>query len=780
MLLIRALRHPDLLLFGLLLVAAPLCKGGMAAEFQWSLSLGAVFVAFISLFRDAKRGLQIRWPHFCFLFLAILTCIQLIPLPASLLQVLSPKVLEYYSAGHAFTPPASAPISLDPPGTALAACQQCAFFALMFAAAQKRGEDRLFLCAALFLSALVSSCVALCKLAIFQKWSGPFVNPNHMSSLCLLGALSGLGLALKSHDSKHRAPLPRLFCAIGAVICIAACLATESRGGNLALGIGLCGLICARLHHQSLKNTPFRNSGARSRIAIAITVILLLVIPIAAFFGISDFTQELKIQLWNPLGRYLQDFWRLGSGRNSFLYVYPHFQTAAFDSMSVSHPENILLQLACEWGFLGLTAALLGILGLFWMLYQRRPLTAPDQGLCLAVIAILLHELCDFGLETSGLSLPFAATLGILLRPHQTLPTGKLLSVTNAVIAVAALSWVSFPLGLKAIHFQEDLQTLKARKGASQRAFALTATLRHPADPFIALACASRLEATNGDLSERSAWIERAKFLYPTSGHAAWLEARLNLQKREPLKAAQNYGNAYLYLSLHRKKILLEAISGLSTLQPLTRLLAQAPEAFEQLCQLLLAKNRPDLVQPLARYMILEQAPSLTAFKLLTEACLQLRDWPCAGQYADLLYRLGARFDSALYQSKLRLLQKKSDDGWLRRATGEAQNKGDWFQIYRQAMQLGQFDLAEQACDALWKLTASTHEGAADVLHRRAQLAAAQRKTEKALSLWEAAIAHHPREDIVRAAAAYAEKQGQAERAKKMRDKAPDAPPQAP
>ncbi len=752
----------------------------MAFEFQWSLSLGAVFVAFLSLFRDAKQGLQIRWPHFCFLFLAILTCIQLIPLPASLLQVLSPKVLEYYSAGHAITPPAFAPLSLDPPGTALAACQQCAFFALMLAASQKRGEDRLFLCAALFLSALVSGCTALCRLAIFQKWSGPFVNPNHMSSLCLLGVLSGLGLALKSHDGKQRAPLPRIFCAIGAVICIAACLATESRGGNLALGIGLCGLICARLHHQSLKNTSFRSSGARCRIAIASTVILLLVIPIAAFFGLSDFTQEIKIQLWQPLDRYLQDFWRMGSGRNSFLYVYPHFQTAAFDSMSVSHPENILLQLACEWGFLGLTAAILGIFGLFWMLHKRRPLTAPDQGLCLAVIAILLHELCDFGLETSGLSIPFAATLGILLRPHQTPPAPKHLAVKSAALAVAALSLVAFPLGLKAIDFQKDLQELKGLSGESQRAFAITATLRHPADPFIALACASRLEAANGDPGERSAWLARAKFLYPASGFGDWLEARLNLQKREPLNAAKNYGNAYLYLSLHRKRILLEAISGLTSLQPLTRLLAQAPEAFEQLSQLLLAKNRPDLVQPLARYMILEQAPGLTAFQLLTEACLQLRDWPCAGQYADLLYRLGARFDSALYQSKLRLLQRKSDDGWLRRATGEAQKKSDWIQIYRQAMQLGQFELAEQACDALWKLTASTHEGAADVLHRRAQLAAAQQKTEKALSLWEAAIAHHPRGDIVRAAAAYAEKQGQPERAKKIREKAPETPPKTP
>jgi O-antigen ligase/tetratricopeptide (TPR) repeat protein len=524
-------------IMGVCLIGAPLACGAVHRPIIFIVTGLAVALAALTAglaFRNQaalKPAIAMVFP---ILFLVI-TALQIIPLPWGLRARLDPAGTELLALAGLSGPQ---PFSLDPPATYLRFAEAAAALIVGSAAMVLTASRRLrnAAMALVAVSGVVGLMVGLGHRAAFEDkiyglfqhsrglLVGPFINVNHTAELLELAAFAALAFAFgrPSRDGQ------RIWKVIATVLAAGA-LSTLSRGAVLALGCGA--LTWFLLAPKSEEGEPLH----RSRF-VALILGLVTVVGIALSFGaeglldrFSENTPEGEVRFrlwWDALKMLPLHPWGIGVG--SFSRVYPVYQSLPVTAW-FQFPENQPLGILLETGLPGAVLMLLawGLILTRFAKNARRDRV--EASLAAGLIAVLAHNLTDFGLETLGVLLPFCAVWGTLFaRIAEPTETPKPDRRTPILVGVAGLAQVA-GIALLCLPTTRDFDTLlhPPIKGDG-RALAQQASQAHPTDYFYALA-AARLETPDPkDPGNRLRLINRAMILCPKC-EAAHVEAAREL-----------------------------------------------------------------------------------------------------------------------------------------------------------------------------------------------------------------------------------------------------------
>jgi O-Antigen ligase len=379
---------------------------------------------------DEDRSLAITWPAvFCWA-LAGFSLLQLIPLPVALVEVIAPTNADVWSRAllpFGETVGGWVPISLDPGATWVEALRWYSYGAIftgMSVVASYHGARwGLSLVFGLGVAAaaitLVHGLLGLRQVyGLYQPsfqaqpWHvGPLLNPNNLAGLLNLSALCGLGLI-----ASERSPLPRPLLALGTALLVAVDVSSASRGGVVALGVGLVGLaIAIEVLRRRRGGLPIPVRRLRIGIASSLLAgVLLAVLGMkpAAWKELLSKNVE-KIEHIATVESAIRDFAWVGMGRGSFESVFPAYQKTP-GNVVYTHAENFVAHWSAEWGLPIALAALLA----FGFVFRPRRLGA-NIGVSYAaawvgVAVLLLQNLVDLGLEVPALCLAIAVVCGSL------------------------------------------------------------------------------------------------------------------------------------------------------------------------------------------------------------------------------------------------------------------------------------------------------------------------------------------------------------------------------
>lgn len=194
---------------------------------------------------------------------------------------------------------------------------------------------------------------------------GPFPNRNHTACLLAMGAVVGCGCIVWSGTKRKQALIVAAFAMTA--LCVCGILATESRGGIVALVVGL--IVFAALSLAKARN-------ARALAAVGASALMLMGLAFAygpdafARFSAADSAGSTaqRVTIWQDTFAMWKDAPVFGHGLDSFRSVYPMYQTVWVDNAIVLHPESSLMQWLSELGLLFLLA---GAIGLGWFLLRH-------------------------------------------------------------------------------------------------------------------------------------------------------------------------------------------------------------------------------------------------------------------------------------------------------------------------------------------------------------------------------------------------------------------------
>lgn len=553
-------------LLSLLVVAAPLARGGVRPAVQLTLAaLAGLALAMVAVGSEQAPLLGLA---------------LLLPLIMGVLQVLP------LSGGRA--------ISLDPPASgrelASAAAMLLAFWAAWLVAETRQRREKVVF--ALGLSGVAVALVALGAAALGAQpllaAAVPFVNSNHQSGLLNLAAFTSLGLALRRHGQA------RLTWFIAFVLVVAALFMGLSRGGIGAFfgGVALFLLLASRREANQPSDEPvhpWRRLLAAGLVAALAVVAYLALGPVlrelATLRGARD---EIKFELWRPALQLIEEHPWQGIGRGAWATAYTALKTDPAQ-LTFTHLENEWLQPLVD---LGVPAGLLLILtlGLVWLRAAvRRDLSPVEMGLLAGTAAVAVQNLVDFSLEFCGVGLPFMVALGLLTRggwPVRLRWTWQLVgSLAVVLLAIAGgLFWRAHPTD------QEALAVARAETPEQAAAAAAEALRWHPAD-YLPAATAGAQWMKEGRCGPAMAWLTRAMALNPTAPEPHQLAARCLAAAGQGEAARREYRLAVLYGS---SDALGEAADRFASVEELFQVAPDTGDGLLALGSLLMSRERPE------------------------------------------------------------------------------------------------------------------------------------------------------------------------------------------
>lgn len=549
-------RDRTTLLVGLVALGTGVLAVGGAPRYVVVL-LGALAAITAATQIRSHRRLDGVSPLLVFIGVAVvLTGIQLIPLPDSIVGSLSPTSHELILDGEALLDPAEPlvtreadgtqivqrtrassswhPLSSDASTTRTELAKFCAYLLIAWmalrAAAAERGRYFL-LCGVAGIAGVVALCGVVHELlgatALFGIYTpanarpvvmAPLLNGNHLACLMMFGAITAGGLAL--HE--RRAPPIRALWILITIVCILVGLATRSRGGVLGLAAGAT-VASVVIVLQRLRAKRRRDRRDVLRVVIPGAVILLCSLVLVVYVGgagaRNDLEQTRLSEFCDPHSKF--GAWRsslaligeapiLGVGRGGFESAFTRVHDVS-GQVTFSHVENEYLQLVIDWGIVGAIAFAIAA-GLCLLRVMRRwrdgPLAAAAIG---GLSGVAVHSVVDFGMEIPGLALPVILVASTLLyvplvagsRPlRRYVFRGTFIAVALATALLAALP-SSATLSEDHAAFADDKPSLEEARAAFQR---------HPLD-YLSSAYIARSAQTS---RERVAFLNHAMRLHPT------------------------------------------------------------------------------------------------------------------------------------------------------------------------------------------------------------------------------------------------------------------------
>lgn len=474
------------------------------------------------------------WPVWVALGVALFVGAQALPLPFSLLRVLSPHAAEVIAFSTNATPAWHA-LSLDPSASAREFARLLAFAAVLFAASRVAVDAA----AAWRLTRLVAGLMIVeCLLVAFHAAVGghtiygvvPVTRPtlvlgsfgsgNHFAAYLTLGVPLMLACAQTGSDERERRPWWIAAAAVSVLVAL-----TLSRSG-------IAGLVAATATYWWLTRRTRRGDGDEldgpqsERVSDRMLWALPVVVGAALLCGVSLallgdahraerlgllihptwLGREEKVAVWLDVPRIVRDYLGFGIGRGAFQEILPSYKLHA-DGMTFSYVESAPLQLLVDLGlFVGAAVIVAWVWGL-WRATRRREgasrLTLQQAALAAALVGVSIHDLGDFSLDASGAVGVTAALLWGLSFPARRQSgegavsgaLGKLATyaVPSAAFVVASLALV---VGWRG-DLDRDVAEVQARIDALDQARESTpdttrfqallaeAVARHPAEPWL-------------------------------------------------------------------------------------------------------------------------------------------------------------------------------------------------------------------------------------------------------------------------------------------------------
>jgi tetratricopeptide (TPR) repeat protein len=604
-----------------LAVLGPLALGGAPAWVLWplvGLSAAAAVLACIGA-RRHRRTLHL--PLFALLLGvgAVLCLVQLVPLPPGLLAGVSPEAASLRE--FALLPlglPAAGPVSLDPPATwrelAKSLAYGLAFLAAVEVCRAQRSRRRLLATLA-FTGAGVALLGVGHALLGFDALFGvrayahvrpplvtPFGNPNHLAGFLGLSATVAMGLALI-----HRGPRRLAFFAAAGLSGLGVLLSL-SRAGILFFLVGQ-GLVAGGLWFQR------RSSSGQRRGALAALLVLAVSVGVGGYVAweklvVEDSTarsmetlRQGKLDLWPMMARAAQAFPVLGMGRGAFEAAFPRYQSEP-NPNTLTHPENVALQLAAEFGVPGLVL-LAGWVWGFARLLRRGRLEPLELAVLSGLFALGMHNLFDFSLELPACAVAALVALAAVVRPEGDAPaegaasSGRWgLPPSGALAGAVVLGLVGLGALVPGRHTlagaEGELSGLLAHRAPLEevRARGLSLIARHPADYLLyGLIGMAYAEGGPAHAGEALAFVNRALFLKPVdaASHRIAARALLVLGRRR---------QAFLEYRLAREAGDLEVVSHEAlrqarTVEELQVLSSERPALIREMATALAAQPEP-------------------------------------------------------------------------------------------------------------------------------------------------------------------------------------------
>jgi len=543
-------------------------------------------------------------------FLAVWTGLQATPLPAWVIATLSPKglALQQLAASDAGAVRPWVPISLDRFAT-LAELANVLGYTLLFLTvvncckSDDRREGRL-LAAMAGAGALVAGIGFVQTLVgtprILGVYGAPssfffatFVNPNHLAAFLGMASTVALGMALSSRDRGKRV----VFVALSVFTGISVFL-TLSRGGIIAYVAGQLFLGCLLLMRRA-------KSGAKAALVLLLATLVLgtsgwlAYTQIATKFDRTSMAAEGRVQVWKDDLALIRDFPISGIGPGAYAQLHFRYKSSP-EQITYLYAENSYLQAVVDWGVGGLLFVLC-LAATFVLAVRRQPMRGRTAGILAALFVVGLHNFVDFNIETGAVAVScvvlmafaasraFAANGASRWLPQVHLPV-RILRVAMPV--VLAILTVSFVLSQMRSLESDTRRLVLAQKepGPGFLAVAEEATLRHPADYFLALTTGLGLiDEARRDLPTALDWIGRAGYLNPTDPAVHLMTARLLVSMGAIDEAIVAYRLAGELMS--RDAVLTEAVQNLRGPYSLRSLVPPDPQNQVYLARFLLRKG---------------------------------------------------------------------------------------------------------------------------------------------------------------------------------------------
>jgi tetratricopeptide (TPR) repeat protein len=514
------------------------------------------------------------------LLLALYTLVQAIPVPVGLLSYLAPDNADVWS--RALLPfgepgPRWASISLDPGASILQVMKWLLYASVLGVAAfvaRRRGAA--WGAGSIFVSGLAVALTTVVHglsgaTSVYGLYTphfaqspwhvGPLLNPNNLAGYLNLAAMCGVGLLLS-----RRPFAPRWLLALGLATVVAVEVTSASRGGFLALPVGLVALaVILGLRRRAHAESGFlAGRGAALLVGAAVAGGAVL-----AILGGTQSTWEelydrnlLKIRMLAWAMPLIRDHLWFGIGRGAFETVFPAYRTFP-GHVVFAHAENFPTEWATEWG---VPVALSALVAFVWFMLPARTTarrTTVAAGIGVGIGILLLQNLFDLALEVPAISIALAAAMGTLWGASRRARSGASEEVASPAFRKKWLPRVivggAAVLGLLALGpcgatrdvagERDDLHrrleawstSRRASDAASLSSDLRAAMLRHPAEPYFPF------------LLARLAWATHERNPMPAlerSFERASMNGRAHYFLAEMLSAQKRFSQARLELRM--------------------------------------------------------------------------------------------------------------------------------------------------------------------------------------------------------------------------------------
>ena len=420
--------------------------------------------SFADMGRGGESGLDGRLPLFFKIPIGVflgLSLLQVVPLPASLVKVLSPRAYAIYAGlvrDAVLAPSSTLTLSLSPGATVyelvLLICYGL-FGYLVLRTVRSRGRAEILVVVVLA-SALFQAFYGMAETfsgheMIFGRAkryglgsvTGTFVNRNHLAGFLEMAFPLSLGYLLvkaryfameKGLSLRRRIlwfgqeslqwtlllGLVPIFIGVGLIF-------SKSRSGLMVLAVTSVLAAAAAGSWRELSDADGQGSGpggdARRRFGRMLRLVVIMILAAAVWIGIgpvirrfseADITADSRRTFYRNTVEMIGDYPWAGTGKGTYVNAYAMYEKFD-DRLRLSFAHNDYLEFVAENGVIGGGALIFAGIGLvIWLAAtwrRRRGSFAKGIGLgaMLGVTALLIHGFSDFNLQITANAVHFTA-----------------------------------------------------------------------------------------------------------------------------------------------------------------------------------------------------------------------------------------------------------------------------------------------------------------------------------------------------------------------------------
>ncbi len=374
-----------------------------------------IILALLSVFYHQRKGLQVDWTPLSYPFALFLLYIffQVIPLPPSVLKILSPQSLvlrEKLGIAVGWQP-----ISLVPYRTLIQGVYWLSIFLLFLLVVNhfKQKRPLRWLINSLFYFGIAEALYGIFSFFSRSQWllwyhnphlptnrvHGSYRNPDHFAGFMEMVVPIGV---VKSMDWRANPTQPKteILAKRGALLFLSmlgalALFFTLSRAGLM----GFLGSMAFWYINEK------RREGQRG-VSFALGVLLSLLIVYAFWIGVGPMMdrfntagQDLRIHVWQNCLPIIKDYPLTGTGFNTFEQVFPIYRDITLP-VTFAHAHNEYLEMLIEGGIIGFILFLwVFFKPVVWSINSSSLLTRASLT---GIVAISIHNLFDFNLHIPG------------------------------------------------------------------------------------------------------------------------------------------------------------------------------------------------------------------------------------------------------------------------------------------------------------------------------------------------------------------------------------------